>query len=214
MSTIAAYLRVSSRGQDVATQRDAIQRMARARGDRVALWFEDSLSGAKLARPQLRALRQAVHEGRVRKLYVFKLDRLGRSGIRDTLAVVQELRSNGCELASVTETFPLEGPVGEIVIAAIAWAAQMERQAIGDRIAAARIRVEASGGRWGRPRRVDPGTLATAKAMFIVQAKSIREISAALKIPRSTIADALSEKGHYKDRHPGIAKTRIARRSG
>lgn len=187
--------------------------MARARGETVHLWFEDSLSGAKLARPQLRALRQAVHEGRVRKLYVFKLDRLGRSGIRDTLAVVQELRANGCELASVTETFPLEGPVGEIVIATIAWAAQMERQAIGDRIAAARERVEASGGRWGRPRRIDPTTLATAKTMFAVESKTIRQISAALKIPRSTIADALSEKGHYAKGRPGLAKSARAHRS-
>lgn len=193
----------------MATQRDAIRRMALARGDKVALWFEDTLTGAKLARPRLSALRQSVHEGRVLKVYVFKLDRLSRSGIRDTLAVVQEFRANGCELVSVTEPFPLGGPLADLVISVIAWAAQMERAAIGDRIAAARKRVEASGGAWGRPRAIDPGTLAKAKAMR--ETKTIRQISAALKIPHSTLAGALSEKGHYAPKRLGRRKSSRAR---
>jgi DNA invertase Pin-like site-specific DNA recombinase len=40
----------------------------------------------------------------------------------------------------------------------MAWAAKMERTAINDRISAARERVEAEGGRWGRPSRVDRKT--------------------------------------------------------
>jgi DNA invertase Pin-like site-specific DNA recombinase len=183
--------------------------MARARGDRVALWFEDTLSAAKLARPQLRALRQAVHEGRVRKVYVFKIDRLARSGIRDTLAVVEEFRASGCELVTVADGFSLEGPAAEVVLAVIAWAAQIERAAIGDRIAAARQRIEASGGAWGRPRAIDPGTLA--KARELRKTKTIREVSAALKIPRSTLAGALSGKGHYAPKLPGLAKSPRAR---
>lgn len=183
--------------------------MAAARGDKVALWFEDALSGAKLARPELRALRQAVHEGRIRKVYVFKIDRLTRSGIRDTLAVVEEFRASGCELVSVADGFPLEGPVAEVVLAVIAWAAQMERTAIGDRIAAARQRIEASGGAWGRPRAIDPATLAKARVMRAT--KTIRQVSAALKIPRATLAGALSEKGHYAPKRPGLAKSSRAR---
>lgn len=196
MSTIAAYIRVSSRGQDLATQRDAITRAARARGDVVATWFEEKLTSAKLDRPQLRELRQYAREGRVRKIYVFKIDRLTRSGIRDTLAVVEEFRAHGCELATVADGFALEGPAAEVVLAVLAWAAQMERAAIGDRIAAARVRVEASGGSWGRPRTIDPGALARAQDLR-GKGKTIRQISASLKIPRSTLARALSQKGHY-----------------
>lgn len=193
---VAAYCRVSSRGQSVATQKDAIRRAAKARGDRVVRWYCETVSGGRSDPPVLQNLRRAAREGRVRKLYVYKLDRLGRRGIRDTLGVLAELRAHGCEVASVSEPFPLAGPMSEVVVAVIAWAAQFEREQIGDRIAAARKRVEASGGTWGRRRAVDPGTLRRARAMKNDGA-TIREISAALKIPKSTLSDALSEKGHY-----------------
>ncbi len=40
----------------------------------------------------------------------------------------------------------------------MAWASKMERLAIGERVASARERIEAEGGRWGRPSRVDRAT--------------------------------------------------------
>jgi len=57
-------------------------------------------------------------------------------------------------LETIADGFSFGGPGGEIVLAVLAWAAQIERASIGERIAAARTRVEASGGHWGRPRRV------------------------------------------------------------
>jgi|HubBroStandDraft_1064217.scaffolds.fasta_scaffold21556_4 DNA invertase Pin-like site-specific DNA recombinase len=67
----------------------------------------------------------------------------------------------------------------------------MERLAIGERIAAARDRVEAEGGHWGRPRRVDAPTLKRAKAMRAA-GQSLRDIAIALKTPKSTVAAALA----------------------
>lgn len=194
----AAYLRVSTEKQDWKLQRDAVTRAARARGDRIpkALWFEEKKSGASTERAQLQKLRAAVHAGRVGRLYVFRLDRLSRSGIRETLSLVEEFRRGGCELVSVADGFDFAGPTGEVQIAMLAWCAQMERRAIGDRIKAARVRVEAEGGRWGRPRRIDPGTLKRARELRR-RDWSLREIAEALKIPRSTLSDALSGKGHY-----------------
>lgn len=80
----------------------------------------------------------------------------------------------------------------------LAWAAQMERLALGERISAARSRIEASGGTWGRPRRIDPSTLAQARAMAADNMPQ-RQIAVALKIPRATIQRALAQKGHYSD---------------
>lgn len=194
----AAYLRVSTGKQDWKLQRDAIARACKARGDRIPkrLWFEEKRSGRSIERPALQKLRAAVQAGEVGRLYIFRVDRLGRSGIRDTLQVVHELKHAGCVLVSVADGFPLDGPASDIVIAVMAWAAQIEREAIGARIKAARVRVEAKGGRWGRPRRIDPGTLARARAL---QRRKIpiREIAVRLKVPRSTLADALAGKGHY-----------------
>lgn len=190
----AAYARVSSRSQDVATQVDAIEQAAKARGDVIETWYLEKRSGGKLARPLLDRLRERVRLGQHSKVYVFRLDRLTRSGIRDTLSVVEELRSNGCRVLSVADGFDLEGPAGEIIMAVMAWAAQMERLAIGERIAAARKRVEAAGGRWGRPSRVD-GELA---ARIRAAKGSVRVLAARFKVPRSTVAAVLSEKGPYR----------------
>jgi DNA invertase Pin-like site-specific DNA recombinase len=106
---IAAYVRVSSRAQDVTTQRTAIERAAAARGDLIAEWYSEKRSGKTLARPELNRLRQAVARCEVSRVYVFRLDRLARSGIRDTFEVVDELRAAGVELVSVADGFALTG---------------------------------------------------------------------------------------------------------
>lgn len=196
---IAAYVRVSTRQQDLGAQKDAIWRAAEARGDLITAWFEEKVSGSTLKRPELQRLLTEARAGKLKKVYVFRVDRLSRSGIRDTLGVVEELRAHGCKLATVADGFDLDGPSGDVVLAVMAWAAKMERQALGDRISAAKDRVEAAGGRWGRPRAIDPGTLDRARELRR-QKKSIRQIAVALKVKRATLADALSEKGHYAKR--------------
>lgn len=193
----AAYLRVSTTQQDWALQRSAVLQASRARGDRIPkeLWFEEKKSGKNLERAELQKLRALVRAGAVRRIYVFRIDRLTRSGIRDTLGLVEEFKRGGAELVTVSDGFDLTGPGAEIVLAVMAWAAQMERSAIGERIKAARVRIEAAGGRWGRPRRVKPDVLAKAQAMK-AEGRSVRKIAMALKIPRSTIAGALA--GSYE----------------
>jgi DNA invertase Pin-like site-specific DNA recombinase len=125
--------------------------------------------------------------GAVRRVYVYRLDRLTRSGIRDTSEVIEELRAHGCTLVSVSDGFDLEGPAAEIVLAVMAWASKMERLAINERISAARDRVEAEGGRWGRPTRVDAEL--HARMLKVRRAgRSVREIAVALKVPRTNVA--------------------------
>ncbi len=191
MSGVAAYLRVSSRAQDHAMQRASIERAATARGEAIMDWYAEKRSGKALARPELDRLRADARGGAVAKLYVFKLDRLTRSGIRDTLDVIEELRSHGCKVVAVADGFDLDGPTAEIVLAVMAWAAKMERQAINERIAAARERLEAEGRAWGRPRRLDDRTVARAREMR-AEGRSVRDIAIALKVPRSTIARAMA----------------------
>ena len=182
----AAYVRVSSRSQDNATQRDAISRAATARGDQISRihWYEEKRSARTLERPELAKVRDSVRHGEISRLYVFRLDRLCRSGIRDTLALLDELNGGGCRVISVADGFSLEGPARDVVIAVMSWAAEMERLAIGERIAAARARVD----RWGRPRR--PVDVARARELA-AEGKTVRQIAAALKVPRSTVGRVL-----------------------
>jgi DNA invertase Pin-like site-specific DNA recombinase len=194
---IAAYLRVSSRSQSLTTQRDAIERAAKARGDVIVQWYEEKRSGGTLDRPTLAHVRDLVRRGAIGRLYVFRIDRLTRSGIRDTLTLLEELRGAGCAVVSVADGFDLEGPARDVVLAVVSWAAQMERLALGERIAAARARVEKAGGRWGRPRRVTELVEQQIRARARAKKQSIRELAVAFKVPRSTVAAVLSGKGAY-----------------
>jgi DNA invertase Pin-like site-specific DNA recombinase len=185
----AAYLRVSSRAQDFPTQRAAIERTAASRGDIITTWYSEKRSGKVLARPELDRLRADARNGKVEKLYVFRLDRLTRSGIRDTFEVVEELRRHGVSLASISDGFDLEGPAAEVVLAVLAWAAKMERLAINERIAAARERVEAEGRSWGRPPRLNDRDRERI-ALLRARGRSLRQIAVAMKVPLATIARA------------------------
>jgi DNA invertase Pin-like site-specific DNA recombinase len=189
---VVGYVRVSSRAQDHASQRAAIERAATARGDEVAAWYAEKRSGRTLARPELDRLRADARAGRVRRLYLFRLDRLTRSGIRDTFEVVEELRAHGVEVVSVADGFDLAGPAADVVLAVMAWAAKAERQAINERIAAARERMAAEERPWGRPARMTERQVARARVLAAA-GRSVREIAVAMRVPRSTVHRALSQ---------------------
>lgn len=190
MSQIAAYIRVSSRSQDHALQRDAIER----RGVQIAAWYAEKMSAKTTNRPELKRLLADARAGLLREVWIFKLDRLTRSGVADTFAVVNELRRAGVTLHAVADNVtikPGEDVVSDVMIFALGLAAGLERAAINDRIAAARTAQEAAGDPWGRPPRMTPAQRETASRMAS-EGRTVREISAALGVPRSTVGRCLS----------------------
>src|SRR5438309_8585391 len=105
----AAYVRVSSRSQDhanAAARRRTGRRCSR-RQDRGLVLRQDD--GRRAGAPRPDRLRADARAGLLRRLYLFKLDRLTRSGIADTLNVVQELRDSGVEIVTVADGFSLDG---------------------------------------------------------------------------------------------------------
>lgn len=189
---VAAYLRVSSKSQGFDGQRAALERAAAARGEEIGRWFVEKQSGRSLDRPELARLRAAARAGDVSAVYVFRLDRLTRSGIRDTLEVVEELRRAGCRLVTIADGFDLAGPAADVVLAVLAWAAQMERAAAGERLHAARARLEEQGGKWGRPRRAADERKILALA---ATGRSSRQIAQALKVTRWVVRRVLDDAG-------------------
>jgi DNA invertase Pin-like site-specific DNA recombinase len=188
-NTIAAYVRVSSEAQTDAMQRDAITRCARARGQTVQQWYAERESATRtMHRPVLQSVRQLSRQGWITTLYVYRIDRLTRTGIADTLNVLEEFRLHGTKVISVADGFDVSGlgPAAEMVLAALAWAAKIEGMAINERIAAARKRIEAKGGKWGRPRRMTKKEVTRAKEMQ-AQGRSIRELAQVLRVPRATL---------------------------
>lgn len=188
-----AYLRVSSKAQDHATQRSAIERAAYARGDTIEDWRAEKKSAKTMQREELQRLLSQARAGELRghRLYLYRLDRLTRTGIADTLSTLDDLRDHGVEVVSVADGFDLTGPHSDIIIAVMAWAAKMERLATNERIASARERLEAEGRPWGRPRRMSDELVARARALH-AEGRTVREIAVALKHPKTTIGRALA----------------------
>jgi DNA invertase Pin-like site-specific DNA recombinase len=206
----AAYLRASTTGQDLATQRDAIERAARARGVKIDRWFEEKRSGRTLQRPVLTQIRGAAGRGELGSLFVFRIDRLTRSGVADTFRLIEELRAHGCNVVSVADGMPeTAGAWGDVVMAVLAAVAQIELSAIRERIAAARARVAASGGTWGRRPRLSKQE----RALLLADADrySVRQLAVKWKISRSTVQDALTRARLELEPEPELTKKTSAR---
>jgi DNA invertase Pin-like site-specific DNA recombinase len=130
---------------------------------------------------------------------------LARSGIRDTFELVEELRACGVELITVADGFSLDGPAAEVILAVMAWAAKMERLAINERISAARARVEAEGRTWGKPRRLNEAQVAKVLALR-KSGRTYRQIARGMRLPLSTIGDALRRAAAARRKSVGPAQ--------
>lgn len=160
-------------------------------------WHSEKLSAKSNDRPELLRLLGDVRMGSVSDLWVFKLDRLCRTGVADTFKLIGGLRAAKVTLHAVADGLVIrpdrEDISSECYVFALGLAARLERAAINERIAGARNHMEANGRSWGRPSRVDRATRERALQLQR-DGKTVREIARTLKVPRSTIARALSRK--------------------
>ena len=91
MTFVRAYLRASTDEQDAARAKDQLRAFAAERGLKVAGWYTENVSGAKLARPELFRLLNDSHPGDI--LLVEQVDRLSRLTDADWQKLKVELTS-------------------------------------------------------------------------------------------------------------------------
>lgn len=72
------YIRVSSVGQDHASQLPDLQRWEKAH-DGPIVWYKDKFTGKTMDRPGMRRMLDALHAGKLERIVVWRLDRLGRT---------------------------------------------------------------------------------------------------------------------------------------
>lgn len=187
---VAQYIRVSSRAQKFDTQVDAIKRYATA-----DITYSEKQSAKTTDREELKRMLSDARQGLFTDLYVFKLDRLARTGVADMFAVVQQLRNSGVTIHAVGDNLVIKPDsndiTSEVMIFALGLAAKVERVSINDRIAAARSRLEAAGEPWGRPPRMTGQERDTAKRMQS-EGRTIRQIAQAIGVPRATVGRCLA----------------------
>ena len=133
--TTAVYLRVSTREQDVVSQRHQIDQWLEANGLTVPdhRWYVDhGWSGKNLTRPHFQSLQSAIHHGQVQTVVVYALDRLARNAL-EGLQVLHDWLKKGVRLVAVREQFDFSGDVGQLIASVLWHVAQMERNLLRER---------------------------------------------------------------------------------
>ena len=189
---VVAYCRVSSASQTYATQRSAIEQMAKARGLTISEWYAEKVGGAKSEkdRPELARLLEDARLGKIGLCLAYRYDRISRGGIRSLLSVIERLAEYGCRVESVADGFSMQGPAAEIVMACLAFAGRMELEAIRERQKAAQERLRLQGRSWGRPSRLTRQDREKIAALSTA-GHSIRSIAVRMKVPRATVGRAI-----------------------
>lgn len=138
------YVRVSSREQNLNLQNDAMKEA------QVQKIFEDKASGKNTARPGLKTCLESLNSGDT--LYIWKLDRLGRS-LKDLLQIVDDLEARGIALHVITEPgLNTSTPTGKLLFNLMGSFANYEREIIRERIQAGTASAKERGVKFGRKR--------------------------------------------------------------
>jgi DNA invertase Pin-like site-specific DNA recombinase len=147
------YLRVSSQSQDIKSQEPDLQTWAKAQAEPVT-WFKDKFTGTQMTRPGLDKLLADARAGKISKVVVWRLDRLGRTA-RGLLALLDDLQSLGVGFVSLREGIDLATPAGRLMLVVLAGVSQYETEVRKERQLAGIARAKAEGKKWGGRK---PGT--------------------------------------------------------
>lgn len=172
-----AYIRVSTNEQNTDRQKDILKEHGTFKQV-----FEEKISGATTARPQLQKMLEYVREGDT--VVIESLSRLARSA-RDLLNIVETLQEKKVGLISLKEKFDTNTPQGRFMLQIFAAVNELDRATIKQRqregIDAARRR----GKRLGRPSTEYPQEW---KAIYSAwESKKLETIEAAKKCKISKV---------------------------
>ena len=129
MSTIAAYIRVSTREQKLDGQRHEVQRYLESQGFEDVRWFRDRASGKNVKRPDFERLQTEIGRRRIKTVVVWKLDRAFRNAL-DCLRTVEEWDGLGVSLRIIDlggQPIDTKSAAGKFMLTVVAAVAEMER---------------------------------------------------------------------------------------
>jgi DNA invertase Pin-like site-specific DNA recombinase len=139
---IKGYARVSTDGQDLATQHELLREAG------ASLVFSEKQSGAKTDRAALARCLASLEPGDT--VLVTKLDRLARS-TRDLLNTLDAIAKAGAAFKSLGDPWAdTTSPHGRLMLTVLGGLAEFERHLILSRTNEGRVRAKARGVRFGR----------------------------------------------------------------
>src|SRR5215831_16629811 len=148
----AIYVRISTDKQTHDSQLLELRGYCQRRGWTDVLEYEDTITGSKFTRRGLDALFSDVRKGKVARIVVFKLDRLGRS-LAHLAQLVAELTTHGTALVCVSQGIDTSdsNPAGRLQLGVLMAVAEFEREIIRERVNSGLAAARARGAALGRP---------------------------------------------------------------
>ena len=190
MST-AVYIRVSTLEQRTDSQEQELKRYCRQRGWKNLSFYVDKICGAKTSRPELERLMKDIRAGRIERLIVYKLDRLGRS-LTHLALILDELNRLNVPLIASSQGIDTsnDNPAGRLQLGVLMAVAEFERGIIRERVNAGISAAKVRGVRFGRPATIN-GRAAEVRKLK-AKGLGLRAIARELKMPPSSVHKALS----------------------
>ena len=103
------------------------------RNEKIITFVDNGFSGGNTDRDGFQKMMKLVRQGKVKKVIVYKLDRISRS-MSDFLNILQEFKSCKVEFISSQESFDTSSPYGELIIKLLMVFAEFERTSIIERV--------------------------------------------------------------------------------
>ena len=174
------YARVLTRDQNLELQLDALHEAG------CETIFQEKASGTTKARPELDRMLAGLRPGDT--VYIYKLDRLGRS-LKHLLDMVAELEFRGVGLVSLTDAINTTSAQGRLAFNLFASLAAFERELIRERTHAGLASARARGRVGGRRRELSEEaerTAIVAETLYREQQLGVNEIVQRLRISKVT----------------------------
>ena len=190
----AIYVRVSHRDQKHASQLPDLERWIEA-NDGDAVWYKDTFTGKTMNRPGMSKLMDALQIGRLCRIVVWRLDRLGRTASGLT-ALFDKLVSLNVGLVSIKDGLDITTPAGRLIANVLASVAAYETEVRAERIAAGQAVARAAGKTWGgsekgRRIKVTPEAVATIQRMKL-EGETKSAMARATGLSRPTVYSVLN----------------------
>ena len=209
---IAIYVRVSSKRQDTRSQEPDLKRWLKAYANATPVkWYRDKATGKTMDRPGWKQVEADIATGKVVKIVVWRLDRLGRTAAGLT-ALFEELQRRKVGFESVRDSIDLGTAAGRLMANVLASVAAYENEVRSERIVAGQAAARANGKTWGgskkgRRLKVTDEQIATVKRMTS-DGESKSAMARATGLSRPTVYSVLSTEDGGITRQPSCSAAR------
>lgn len=135
----ALYIRVSTdaqaeEGYSIEAQKEMLEGYCKSKQiENYEFYIDGGFSGSNIDRPEITRLIENIKQKKIRRVVVYKLDRLSRSQ-KDTLFLIEDvLNPNDTEFVSLNENLDTSTSIGRAMLGIMSAFAQLERETIRER---------------------------------------------------------------------------------